>query len=207
MSRYKAVILDYGGVMSSGGGHGVGDAMKRLAGLLNMEVGAAHEMTKEAWRKLVRGLMSEDDFWAYIEAASNLTFTSSQRQIWNPWQDMAPYPEMIRLVEELRLQGYVVGMLSNVVPHTECLIREHGVYELFDPCILSCNVGTAKADKPIYKLLLNALTGLAPREVLFIDDQERCLEPAADLGIKTILATSTQQVVKDIKRELSNISS
>jgi FMN phosphatase YigB (HAD superfamily) len=38
-----------------------------------------------------------------------------------------------------------------------------------------------------------------PEEILFIDNKKHWLEPAEKLGMKTIHATSSDQIIKDVK--------
>ncbi len=72
----------------------------------------------------------------------------------------------------------------------------------FDPCILSCKVGFAKPEPEIYQQLLDALPHIKPSEMLYIDDQGLCLEPARVLGMHVVLADSMEQTIEDINAVL-----
>lgn len=53
--------------------------------------------------------------------------------------------EMYALVDHLKEQGLTVGMLSNIDSRLASFIREFGLYEPFNPCILSCEIGLREA--------------------------------------------------------------
>jgi putative hydrolase of the HAD superfamily len=95
-------------------------------------------------------------------------------------------------------------LLSNVIPGTEAELRAHGAYDPFDFAILSRHVGYAKPDPEIYRLALDALPGINPEEIVFLDDQEHCLQPAQALGMQTILVQNPAQAIADIHRLLQN---
>jgi len=72
------------------------------------------------------------------------------------------------------------------------------VYDEFDFTILSAEVGVGKPDVEIYQLALAKLPNVQPSEVVFVDDQEAFLEPAKSLGIVTVHAQSTEQVITEV---------
>ncbi len=114
-----------------------------------------------------------------------------------------PIPEMETLINELRSKNYKVGLLSNVIPNTAKDIREHGGYRSFDFTVLSYELGIAKPELDIYEFAMKQLTDTKPSEVVFIDDQERCLIPAREMGIRTILAMNTKQIITDVRDIIS----
>ena len=193
----RTVIFDYGGVVTDGGGGGAVD--ERLASRLDITIDRASQLLKGTWGPLVRGESTEEDFWQKLETAFKKPIPEDRRDIFMSWDDMQPRPQILKLIGELKQGGYTVGLLSNVIPRSEEFLRTHGVYELFDPCILSCKLGLAKPDKDIYDKLLNALGDVEPSTVLYIDDQERCLIPARELGLQTVLAGTGEQTAEAVR--------
>jgi epoxide hydrolase-like predicted phosphatase len=192
----KAFLFDYGGVMTDGG-RGT-ELTDRLGLALGIPPQKAYEFLGPVWDKYSRGTISEASLWAHIEQASGQRVALANRNIWNTWEHMTPLPSMLALVSQLKQAGYPVGLLSNIVPNTKRAIEANGGYDLFDFAVLSCELGTAKPDADIYKLALAKLPGVQPGEVLFTDDQERFLVPAAAMGIQTLLAESPEQVIAAI---------
>ena len=197
----KAVVFDYGGVITFGG-RGGNELTIRLAQNLGISVERASELTFGPWPEYIKGRISEDEYWGRIETKCGQPIPIGKRMIWNTWEHMSPEKEMLDFVKQLKAEGYTVGLLSNVIPNTEKEIRAHGVYDLFQPCILSCQIGLAKPEATIYQALLEQLPGVEPNEIIYIDDQERCLEPARKLGIHCVLSNKPEQVITDIKRLL-----
>ncbi len=92
-------------------------------------------------------------------------------------------PEALDLVRALHGR-YVLGLLTNNVGEAR-VWRDQLPHELFDVIIDSSAVGLRKPDPRIYELLLARLARPA-REVVFVDDFEENLPPAAALGINVV---------------------
>lgn len=200
----KAIVFDYGGVITSGGGGN--ELAERFAAYLHVPLEQAKELVYKPWPRFVMGKINEEEYWQEIEGVYGKPIPVEHRMIWNIWEHMAPRPEMMTFIHDLKAQGYTVGLLSNVIPVTEKIIREQKGYELFNPCILSCKIGFAKPDIEIYKELMRKLPGVKSEEVIFVDDQQHCLDPAIKLSMATVLATSTEQIIKDTRALLENSS-
>lgn len=95
---------------------------------------------------------------------------------------------MVRFLERARDRGLQIVAISNADPMLEARLSVKGVLPLFDAIINSSRVGSAKPDPAIYEAALAVSRG-APSECLFIDDKERNIPPAAEMGIKTALYT------------------
>lgn len=192
----KAIVFDYGGVITSGGSGN--ELAERLAAFLQIPFEQANKLIFKPWPKFIKGEIDEGEYWEEIERLYGHPIPAKCRGIWNIWEHMHPRPEMEAFVKKLRHDGYTVGLLSNVIPVTEKILRAHGAYDAFQPCILSCNVGLAKPDKLIYEELLRQLPNCKPEEIIFVDDQIRCLDPAALLGIQTVKADNAPQIIDDV---------
>jgi epoxide hydrolase-like predicted phosphatase len=112
------------------------------------------------------------------------------------------YPEIFDLVRRLRQKGIKTAVLSNNMETQERLIRERHGYDNFDLVILSNRVGLRKPDPEIYKLAVKKLK-VKFSECVYVDDIEKNLIPARELGIKTILVTNPKQVAKNVLNTLS----
>jgi FMN phosphatase YigB (HAD superfamily) len=64
--------------------------------------------------------------------------------------------------------------------------------------VLSCEEHLAKPDPSFYERAVHKL-GVAPDEIIFIDDQERFRTPAELIGMHFILAESPEQIVADVE--------
>ena len=198
----KAFLFDYGGVISKGGG--ANDLTEKIASHLNVSLSKAYKLQLLGWGELMIGKIDASEFWKRVENSYGMPVPDSLRNIWNGWENMKPEPEMVACIELLKTNNYRVGLLSNTINYTANQIRDNGGYAIFDFTILSCEVGVIKPDPKIYKLALDKLDNIQPYEVAFLDDQEKCLIPAREMGINAILVKNTQQAIDDINDLIIN---
>jgi epoxide hydrolase-like predicted phosphatase len=197
----KAVLFDWGGVMSNGG-RGT-EISARLVRNLQITSEQADNLIHSIWHDYVRGLMNESEVWVRFEQAYGKPIPLEKRKVWNTWENTALIPEMGEFVRNLRRLGYRVGLVSNTIPNTSKEIRHHEGYGIFEFVVLSHEVGVAKPDQEIFELALEHLNGILPSEIVFVDDQERCLVPARGMGMKTVLAETVPQIIQDIQSLLT----
>jgi HAD superfamily hydrolase (TIGR01509 family) len=106
---------------------------------------------------------------------------------------------MYILVNQLKEQHISIALLSNIDERLSKLIRDFGLYEPFNPCLLSCEIDAEKPDLKAYELLLTQLN-LPPKEVLFIDDRLENIESAKTMGFDAILFESEQQLRNELRK-------
>lgn len=109
-------------------------------------------------------------------------------------------PRVVRLIQNLRKNGYIVGALSNATPwHESDIMRTTSLHELFDVVLFSQDVGTEKPDKRIYEAAHQAAQKIhasrtqsseppiAPENLAFVDDTPINIHAARALGWKASL--------------------
>lgn len=95
-----------------------------------------------------------------------------------------PDSEVVALVRHLR-KVLPVAMLTN----NSDLVRggleaRYGdVMGLFRPSLFSADIGLLKPDPRLFRTLLD-LIGMAPHQVLYVDDEPACADAAASLGMQ-----------------------
>ncbi|HEY5668089.1 MAG TPA: HAD-IA family hydrolase, partial [Candidatus Saccharimonadales bacterium] len=102
------------------------------------------------------------------------------------------------LAKEMRRHQIKTAIFSNIFSMNAKELRRRGMYDGFDPVILSCEVHYAKPDHEFYEYAMEQL-GVPPEDILLIDDQEKCLSKARELGMKVVVATSPEQIIADTK--------
>jgi putative hydrolase of the HAD superfamily len=70
-------------------------------------------------------------------------------------------------------------------------------YRIFDPVVLSWQVGAAKPQRRIFEALIETLR-LNPQEILLIDDVEANIAAARDIGLQGILFTDVASLRSDL---------
>jgi putative hydrolase of the HAD superfamily len=92
---------------------------------------------------------------------------------------------MLELARRLR-QHYSVGIITdNKKDRIDHLKKHLGLTALFDPIVVSAEVGSSKESSRIFERALSHL-GIAPNESLFADNSEENLVAANVLGMITV---------------------
>lgn len=98
------------------------------------------------------------------------------------------HPEIIPLLEGLKAEGYLVGLISNCFSEEAAVIRRSNLFPYFDVLCLSYEQGVAKPDRKIYEKCMEMLD-LKPGECLYVGDGgSNELEAARDCGMHPVQA-------------------
>jgi putative hydrolase of the HAD superfamily len=192
----KVVLFDFGGVLTESGKKGF--IAQTLGKLYDMP---ASEMDVNDFHySLRRGQAKDDQLFIELNARYGKQITK-EMFLAEVHKTFVPSQDVFKLAEDLRRHGIRTGILSNIFAMNAEVLRREGWYDGFDPVVLSCEEGVAKPDKGMYTKAIKR-TGVRPEEILFIDDQDKCMPPALALGMHTVLAISPPQIVSDVKRVL-----
>jgi putative hydrolase of the HAD superfamily len=188
--KMKAIIFDWGGVLIDSPAPG-------MLALFAHELGVTPEAVNNAYRpfagRFQRGQITEHDLWEGLCAALGVD-KPYDPLLWEHvfGQVYTPKEEMFVLASRLKDRGYKVGLLSNTESPTVRFFHQQG-YTMFDATVFSCEEGTAKPERRIYKIALERLE-VKPSETVFIDDRADFIEGAQKVGIRTIRFENPQQV-------------
>ena len=195
MTRPTALILDYGEVLSHPMRPG---GMSLLASQLGVP---ESEMTQVYWRHrrdYDLGLPAPD-YWMLVAQELGATLDEGllaslitvDVDSWTDYRD-----EMWTLAETFRQAGGRLALLSNGVPEIVARIRsDRDLAALFDAQVISFEVGLAKPEPEIYRIVLDRL-GTAPASTLFVDDRLENIETARELRIQTLHFTGDVHAVR-----------
>lgn len=181
----KAIFFDEGDVIIN---NPFSKVLVEIAKNLDVAYEDVDKINKEYKNKILIGLVSVKDFCQIIKDRLNLSF--SVAQIYDIWGksyqtirniNRQLYDEAIKLKER-----YVIGMISNIYDLPAKIDRERGIFNIFDPCILSCEVGLQKPGKEIFELALKRVK-LKADECVFIDNRAELLVAPKELGFHVIL--------------------
>lgn len=143
------------------------------------------------------GFMNYDDFIVEISQMSGLD-ESAVRQRMN---SAVPNKQLFEYIRDRLKPQYKIGMLSNAAANWLDEMFEPWQVELFDETVLSYRVGAAKPDTLIYQTAISEL-GVLYEESVFIDDSERYVVAAEDLGMKGIYHTDTATTIARLEELL-----
>lgn len=186
----KTIIFDLGGVIitldqpqaiSRFRELGVADAEKRLDVYTQGGI----------FGDLESGTISAEDFMCELSrlAGREITFDEC-RHAWLGYCRELPQRNL-DVLNRLRSEGYRLLLLSNTNPFmmSWAMSQEfdghgHPITDYMDACYLSYKMGVMKPDKMFFSRVLEA-ENILPEETLFVDDGQRNVAAAAELGICT----------------------
>ena len=98
------------------------------------------------------------------------------------------HEEILPMFEELKKQGYKVGLISNCYFEEATVIKNSVLWQYFDVAYLSCERGVAKPEEEIFRRCVAGL-GVTYEECLYVGDGgSHELETAEHLGMKPVQA-------------------
>jgi len=193
--KYTTIFFDWGGVIAN-------DPGDEFLGQLLRNVGASEPQVQEIFetymKRFMRGEISETEYWQELRSKYGLSIHDAISDEFKKWRGLVANENILELVKEAQGKGFNVAILSNVIEPTYNVIKQAGYYDLFDEVIASCKVGYVKPEKEIYKISLERLNVTA-QESVFIDDKQSLLDPAEQIGFKTILAQNPEQIIRDVR--------
>lgn len=194
----QAIVFDFGGVMTLEPNREA--VVQFLCSSFNLSKEGFAQVNLEK-RKVVKEGRTDADFWLQYAEDRKICLSPDWVQRFNAVMRDAigVNPEMYELVDRLKENGIPIVLLSNIDDRLAKLIRDFGLYEPFDPCLLSCEIGFEKPDPEIYNILLKKLN-LPAEDIVFIDDMIENIEAAQSLGIDAIQFISQEQLQNELKK-------
>jgi len=165
-----AVVFDVGNVLLSWDPH----AILRE----HLPAGADHGLflrdvfAHPDWVELDRGTLDEGEALLRFATRTGAAPELVRRLVDASKTSLAPMPDSLALLEELRRTGATkLYVLSNMSHATwEYLEPRHDFWKGFDGLVISARIGMVKPEPGIYRHLLSTF-GLAPEETVFFDDR------------------------------------
>ena len=119
---------------------------------------------------------------------------------------MFPLDQNVRLLPELKKQGFRLYYLSNFpIDIFEEIKTGYYFFRYFDGGVISSEVKFSKPDNRIYEIMLEKYS-LLPEECLFIDDVEVNVRAAEALGMKGLVTFGSDEISKELAAVLKRAS-
>lgn len=200
----RGVVFDYGGVLARWPEPSDFSPVAE-------EVGFTWEIYREGFAKYRRaydgGEISCHDMYARIIADSSLSANEEQlarlvRADDESWAH--PIPETLEWMRELKASGFRIGILTNMEADYfrnwfSRFFAEH--VSLADALVVSGIEGVTKPEAAIYRLMERRL-GLAPQELVFMDDMPGNVAAAQSLGWNAFRFTTCDAARAELERIL-----
>lgn len=180
----KAILFDFGGVLLR---TYTWEPRHRWDARLGLAPGTVEHafFNSDAGRAAQRGELTLAAHWAALGRRWQLSTDETAQLRHDFWAGDRLDTSLVDLIRRLR-RHYAVGLISN---YNDGLRQElsdvWNIAELFDPLIISAEVGCVKPDAAIYKLALEQL-GAPAASAVFIDDAPANIAGAQTLGMRTI---------------------
>ena len=200
MGRFKGLILDFAGVLTSNmvEVYGQFEQRERLPSGLVLR-GWADPRGQDLYRRLELGEITQEE---WNEGFGALLGIPADNLMGRLLYDLFPAYDVMRVARDARTAGIKTAVLSNSLgraPHDP-----YAPYYLpgnFDVSMLSADHGIRKPDRAIFQLVLQQM-GVAARECVFADDTEENLRTAYQLGMTVIHALDEQETAAMLRELL-----
>jgi putative hydrolase of the HAD superfamily len=191
------IIFDFGGVV---GGTDWSLLAQSIAPLFNMSQDHALNLLQQ-YRASKHLPMSPEAFWSNFEKQSGITLPADWLATFEGLRCLATIENtaVINIVHQLKDQGYRVAIFSNVSPLRAAYVRRKGIYNHFDPVVLSCDIDAKKPTPEAFKALFDQIKK-PPATCLLIDDKAQTIEAAKQLGMDGIVFSSVNNLLEELRK-------
>ncbi|PJD97043.1 MAG: hypothetical protein CK425_04605 [Parachlamydia sp.] len=193
----RVVVFDFGGVIAQANTTQMSDFLMNSFAINKEDLSKAlREM-----QNFISSGGSEKQYWEQYALSKKVILPNNWLDQWDDTiqKSITEIPETIAIVKALQKEGYQTGMLSDVTQYQAEVIRKLGFYDLFNPVLLSYEIGVKKPNAKAFKILLKTLQEPASN-VLFIDDRQENVESAKNLGIDSIQFISPEQLKNELEK-------
>jgi len=193
--KVRAVVFDYGNVLSLDQAPDAAARMAQLCGL------ADNVFAERYWERRLdydRADLSGKAYWeSVVRERSDLLTPNVLDELYGVdgegWG--RPNLPMLRWVEQLREAGIRVAVLSNMPAEVSVfLVKNRKWLSGYDPLIFSCDVRSVKPEQEIYRYCVERV-GLTPEEILFLDDKQINVDAARRSGMHSLVFETVENTL------------
>lgn len=180
----KNIIFDLGNVLVK---YSPENFLGKYVKEKNKEVFIKEIFKSKEWLELDRGTLSyEDAIEIFAKRVPEERESIEKLFRENISSCISPIEENVKIMRELKRNGYSVYILSNFhQPAFEYIKENWDFISEFDGDVVSCYYHYIKPEKEIYETILKKYN-LIPSKTVFIDDVEANIEGAKEFGIEGI---------------------
>ena len=197
-----AVLFDFGGVFMK-------TVNYRPRRLWDERLGLPHGSVEQivhgspSWRAVQTGQLDVESYWADVGKQLGLDADDVYQLASDFFSGDQLDLDLVEYSRSLRQRGYSVALLSNDSPTLTDKLRTLRISDLFDPTVISAQIGVMKPDAKAFQAALERL-GRPATEVIFVDDLEANVDGARKLGIHAIHYTTTPALQAALENKLKS---
>lgn len=200
----KAVLFDFGGVLSEEGFRNGLEAIARLNGIDEGDfVRAANDAVHTSG--YVVGKVPESAYWEILKKTAGIR--GNDQHLRNEILSRFRIREwMIDIVKGLRKRNVRVGILSDQTNWLDELDARDNFFRHFDYVFNSYHMGKSKKDPGHFKDVVQIL-GAEAEKTLFVDDDPGNCERGKQAGLQVIHYVDREQFLEEMARYFPGIAS
>jgi epoxide hydrolase-like predicted phosphatase len=196
----RAVIFDFGGVLVRTEDPAPRDRLAERLGLTSAELSRIIYEGESATLATV-GQVTTAAHWEVVRQRLQLAAEELTKVPLEFWGGDQLDEELMRFLRALRPR-FKTALLSNAWDDLRLVIEERWkIADAFDEIFISAEVGLAKPDPRVYRLVLDKLI-VEPEEAIFVDDFPENVEAARALGMQAIRFRDRDQVLEELRKIL-----
>jgi FMN phosphatase YigB (HAD superfamily) len=198
MSRIRAVVFDFGGVLVEWRPELI--LARHYADAARRDRARREIFAHPDWLEVDRGTLGDAEALERFAARTSEPLEAMVALLDTVRGSLDPKPDSVALLRELVARQVPVYGLSNMsVPTYEWLTARHDFFGLFDGVVISAAVRLAKPDPAIYAHLCRT-HGLVPESTLFVDDTEANVAAARALGFAALRFEGVAGLAAELER-------
>lgn len=205
----RAVVFDFGGVMITPITNKLATLAERHgvtgAAMLEIMMGPKDRSTDHPWHRLERGEVAVEDVQDLLVPVADELGVSLRGDEMATLFDQGTHAAndaVIDAIGSLRRRGYRTALLTNVnAEYMPTMGTDFDLDGLFSVQVVSAHEGTRKPEERIYERT-EELLGVGGNEIVYLDDFDANLVPAAARGWTVIHVTDPAAALAELDRVL-----
>lgn len=194
----RAVVFDYGMVLTGPQDLAAHETLKRLTGLEHGRFERLYWADRHAYDE---GKLTGLEFWQKLLHDAGIADTgglAEELNLWDARMWTTENPAMLDWQLALKKRGLKTAILSNMGDNVLAnMERTFDWLPRFDVLVWSYQLKMAKPDPAIYQYTLRELE-VEPGEALFLDDRLVNIEAARAIGMHGIVFTNVERLREDL---------
>ena len=153
---------------------------------------ALHQAARNLNKACDSGIIEYNEYIQKVAEMAGVSAAEAHRQI----EGNVANERLRTYIADLK-RHYKIGMLSNAGQNWMDHLFSPEQVALFDAVVLSCDLGFVKPDPRMYRAVCERLQ-VAPEEALYVDDIDRYVAGATDVGMHGIVYTDFNSLKHNI---------
>jgi epoxide hydrolase-like predicted phosphatase len=193
----KNIVFDFGGVLLTEDDNWL--YFDETKNLLEVDDEQLEKAWNFAWPDARSGTIDEAEFFKkFLQSLFGNYNSDLVLKLKSIYRKHAGKLNTFKLLPELKRNYKLLALTNAAKDWLQFKTDKFSLEKYFDLIISSCNEGVAKPSKEIFLILIEK-GKIDPKETVFVDNWEKNIKPAQELGFKTILFKDKEQMIKEMR--------